>query len=298
MELEKIYPFKYETHMHTSASSACGCNTPEEMVEAYKNAGYAGIIITDHHYGGNTAIDAVRTAVRLGAEKVTLIYRRTENEMPAEPDEIRDAKAEGVEFKFLASPLEVIGENGKVKGIKLQNMQLGEPDSSGRRSPVAIDGSTEILECDTVISAIGQRVVAEDLDSVELTRKSTISVDEKTYMTSVSGVFAAGDVINKGPDIAIRAIAGGKYAARSIDCYLNGIEVPSELPDYSVNKNFDASVLDGTPAINRCEVKLQDADIRKKNFGEAAFTFTKEDYEYIMTTDVDYVQGFYLGRPE
>ena len=227
--------------------------------------------------GGNTAIDAVRTAVRLGAEKVTLVYRRTENEMPAEHDEIRDAKAEGVEFKFLASPLEVIGENGKVKGIKLQNMRLGEPDSSGRRSPVAIDGSTEILECDTVISAIGQRVVAEDLDSVELTRKSTISVDEKTYMTSVSGVFAAGDVINKGPDIAVRAIAGGKFAARAIDCYLNGIEVPSELPDYSVNKNFDASVLDGTPAINRCEVKLQDADIRKKNFGEAAFTFTKEE---------------------
>ncbi len=227
--------------------------------------------------GGNTAIDAVRTAVRLGAEKVTLIYRRTENEMPAEPDEIRDARAEGVEFKFLASPLEVMGENGKVTGIKLQNMQLGEPDSSGRRSPVAIDGSTEILECDTVISAIGQRVVAEDLDSVELTRKSTISVDEKTYMTSVSGVFAAGDVINKGPDIAIRAIAGGKYAARSIDCYLNGVEVPPELPDYSVNKYFDASVLNGTPVINRCEVKLQDADVRKKNFGEAAFTFTKEE---------------------
>lgn len=227
--------------------------------------------------GGNTAIDAVRTAVRLGAEKVTLVYRRTENEMPAEHDEIRDAKAEGVEFKFLASPLEVIGENGKVKGIKLQNMRLGEPDSSGRRSPVAIDGSTEILECDTVISAIGQRVVAEDLDSVELTRKTTISVDEKTYMTSVSGVFAAGDVINKGPDIAVRAIAGGKYAARAIDCYLNGIEVPSELPDYSVNKNFDESVLDGTPVINRCEVKLQDADMRKKNFGEAAFTFTKEE---------------------
>lgn len=227
--------------------------------------------------GGNTAIDAVRTAVRLGAEKVTLIYRRTENEMPAEPDEIRDAKAEGVEFKFLASPLEVIGENGKVTGIKLQNMQLGEPDSSGRRSPVAIDGSTEILQCDTVISAIGQRVAAEDLDSVELTRKSTISVDEKTYMTSVSGVFAAGDVINKGPDIAIRAIAGGKYAARSIDCYLNGAEIPPELPDYSVNKNFDASVLDGTPVINRCEVKLQDAEVRKKNFSEAAVTFTKEE---------------------
>ena len=227
--------------------------------------------------GGNTAIDAVRTAVRLGAEKVTLIYRRTEKEMPAEADEIRDAKAEGVEFKFLAAPIEIVEENGKVKGIKLQNMELGEPDASGRRSPVAIDGSTEILECDTVISAIGQRVIAQELDSVELTRKGTVATDERTYMTSVPGVFAAGDVINKGPDIAIRAVAGGKYAARSIDCYLNGAEVPPELPDYSVNKNFDAGVLCGTPEITRCETKLVDADIRRNNFCEAAFTFTKED---------------------
>ena len=227
--------------------------------------------------GGNTAIDAVRTAVRLGAEKVTLIYRRTEKEMPAEPDEIRDAKAEGVEFKYLASPLEVVGENGKVTGIKLQNMELGEPDASGRRSPVAIEGSTETLKCDTVISAIGQRVVSEDLDGVALTRKGTVSVDERTYMTSVAGVFAAGDVINKGPDIAIRAIAGGKYAARSIDCYLKGVEVPPELPEYSVNKNFDASVLEGIPVLNRGEVKLRDADIRRGNFDEASFTFTKEE---------------------
>ncbi len=227
--------------------------------------------------GGNTAIDAVRTAVRLGAEKVTLVYRRTENEMPAEPDEIRDARAEGVEFKFLVSPVEVLGENGRVEGIKLQNMKLGEPDASGRRSPVAIQGSIEILECDTVISAIGQKVLSDELDCVELTRKGTVAVDEKTYMTSVSGVFAAGDVINKGPDIAIRAIAGGKYAARSIDCYLNGLEVPPELPSYSVNKNFDTSVLCGTPVVNRCETKLVDSEVRRNNFSEAAFTFTKEE---------------------
>lgn len=227
--------------------------------------------------GGNTAIDAVRTAVRLGAQNVTLIYRRTEAEMPAEPDEIRDAKAEGVEFRFLVSPLEVVAENGRVKGLKLQKMALGEPDASGRRSPVAIEGSTEIIECDTIISAIGQRVKAEDIDSVELTKKSTIAVDERTYMTSVEGVFAAGDVINKGPDIAIKAIAGGKYAARSIDCYLNGVEVPAELPAYSVNKHFDASVLEGTPEIKRCEVSLTDADERRKDFSEVAFTFTKEE---------------------
>lgn len=227
--------------------------------------------------GGNTAIDAVRTAVRLGSENVTLIYRRTEKEMPAEPDEIRDAKAECVDFRFLAAPLRIVSENGKVCGIEIQNMQLGEPDATGRRTPVAIEGSTEIIKCDTVISAIGQKITFECLDSVSLTKKSTIAVDEKNFMTSVDGVFAAGDVINKGPDIAVRAIAGGKYAARSIDCYLKGVSVPDELPQYSVNSCFDVSVLEGTPVIERAEIKLEEAQIRKNNFKEAAFTFTKEE---------------------
>lgn len=227
--------------------------------------------------GGNTAIDAVRTAVRTGAQSVTLIYRRTEKEMPAEPDEIRDARAEGVEFKFLCSPVEVLSENGKLTGVKLQKMQLGEPDASGRRRPVAIEGEVEVLPCDTLISAIGQGVAGSDIDSVELTKKSTIAVDETTYMTSVDGVFAAGDVINKGPDIAIRAIAGGKYAARSIDCYLNGVTVPPELPAYSVNENFDPQLLEGTTEISRCETRLVDPEIRKNNFNEAAYTFTKEE---------------------
>lgn len=227
--------------------------------------------------GGNTAIDAVRTAVRLGSENVTLVYRRTEKEMPAEPDEIRDAKDEGVKFRFLASPLQVVSENGKAVGIKLQNMELGEADAGGRRSPVAIEGSTELIPCDTVISAIGQRVAASELDSVELTGKSTIAVDERTYMTSVEGVFAAGDVINKGPDIAIRAIAGGKYAARSIDCWLKGEEVPAELPGYSVNKGFDPCVLAGTPVENRCETRLRAPELRKNDFSEAAYTYTREE---------------------
>ncbi len=227
--------------------------------------------------GGNTAIDAVRTAVRLGAKNVTLVYRRTENEMPAEPDEIFDAKEEGVNFRFLAAPVRVLNENGKVTGLEIQNMELGEPDESGRRQPVAIKGSTDVIECDTVISAIGQRVSSGCIDSVELTKKSTVSVDEKTFMTSVDGVFAAGDVINKGPDIAIKAIAGGKYAARSIDCYIKGIEVPNELPVYSVNNNFDASVLEGLPFIDKCKINLEDANTRKNNFNEVASTLTKEE---------------------
>ncbi len=226
--------------------------------------------------GGNTAIDAVRTARRLGSENVTLIYRRTEKEMPAEIEEIRDAKAEGVNFKFLCSPVEVVVENGKAVGLKLQNMELGEPDLSGRRSPVPIEGSTEILPCDCVISAIGQKVVSTDLEGLALTRKGTVSADEKTFKTSIDGVFAAGDVINKGPDIAIRAIAGGKYAARSIDCWFKGVDVPPELLQYSINKSFDSSVLEGTAKAERQEQALEDACSRIENFGEVAYGLTKE----------------------
>lgn len=227
--------------------------------------------------GGNTAIDAVRTAVRLGSENVTLIYRRTEKEMPAEDDEIRDAKAEGVQFKFLVSPLEVMSENGRVTALKLQNMELCEPDASGRRTPVPIEGSTQIVPCDTVVSAIGQRVQGVGLDELQLTGKGTIAVDENTFMTSIKGVFAAGDAINKGPDIAIRAIAGGKNAARAIDCYINGVDVAPELPPYSINLSFDEGVLDGTEIVDRCDVKLLPAQNRKNNFEEAAFTLTREE---------------------
>ncbi len=227
--------------------------------------------------GGNTAIDAVRTAVRLGAENVTLIYRRTESEMPAEKDEIKDAKEEGVNFKFLVAPLNVVTENGKVKGINLQKMKLGEPDSSGRRSPVAIEGETEILYCDTIISAIGQQVVSDDVKELELTVRGTILCNENSFKTSIDGVFAAGDVINKGPSIAVRAIAGGKNAARSIDCYLNGIELIPELPQYAENKDFDKSVLDGTPNCDRVSAKLENADFRKNNFSEVASVLTKEE---------------------
>ena len=220
--------------------------------------------------GGNTAIDAVRTAVRLGAEDVTLIYRRTESEMPAEKDEIKDAKDEGVNFKFLVSPLGVVVENGNVKGINLQKMKLGEPDSSGRRSPVAIDGESEILYCDTIVSAIGQQVVSDDVNELQLSVRGTVLSDEVSFKTSIDGVFAAGDVINKGPDIAVRAIAGGKNAARSIDCYLNGIELTPELPQYSENKDFSVDVLEGTPQCERATVTLEDANIRKNNFKEVA----------------------------
>ena len=240
-----------------------------ETVELGKNVAVVG--------GGNTAIDAVRTAVRLGAENVTLIYRRTESEMPAEKDEIKDAKEEGVNFKFLVAPLNVVTENGKVKGINLQKMELGTPDSSGRRSPVAIEGETEILYCDTIISAIGQQVVSEDVKEFELTARGTILTDGNSFKTSIDGVFAAGDVINKGPDIAVRAIAGGKNAARSIDCYLNGVDLPPELPQYAENKDFDSEVLRDIEKQERVTITLENANSRKNDFSEVAAVLTKEE---------------------
>ena len=227
--------------------------------------------------GGNTAIDAVRTAVRLGSECVTLVYRRTENEMPAEPDEIRDAKAEGVNFKFLASPVEVMTVNGKATALKVQNMQLGEPDASGRSSPVPVEGSVDIIPCDIVISAIGQKVVASDIDSVELTKKSTIAVDEISFMTSVEGVFAAGDSVNRGPDIAVRAIAGGKNAANAIDSWVKGKPISSQMPQYSVNKQFDKAVLKDIAVHDRVRLELQPASTRKKDFSEVAFTYDRAE---------------------
>ncbi len=227
--------------------------------------------------GGNTAIDAVRTAVRLGADSVTLVYRRTEKEMPAEVEEIRDARDEGVNFRFLASPVEVVCENGRSVALKVQNMELGEPDASGRRKPVPIEGSVELIPCDTVVSAIGQKAAAEDIDSVEFTRKSTIAADELTFMTSVEGVFAAGDNINNGADIAVRAIAGGKYAARSIDCYIKGEVVSPQLPPYSINKGFDPETIKGVPVSERCRIELQPSANRKKDFSEVASTFSREE---------------------
>ncbi len=227
--------------------------------------------------GGNTAIDAVRTAVRLGAENVTLLYRRTESEMPAEKLEIKEAKEEGVKFKFLCAPLKVITENGKAKGLLLQKMMLGEPDAGGRRAPVPVEGETEEVMYDTIISAVGQVVKKDGLCELELTKKGTIAADELSFMTSSDGVFAAGDVINKGPDIAVRAIAGGKNAARAIDCYLNGKEFTPELPEYSVNEDFDASVLGDEERRERVSYAVAEPEVRKNNFLESSFTFTDDE---------------------
>jgi len=169
--------------------------------------------------GGNVAMDAARTALRLGAKEVHIIYRRTEEEMPARHEEIIHAKEEGVIFDLLVSPVRFIGdENGNVKAIELQRMELGEPDSSGRRRPIPIPGSNYIFPLDMVIVAIGtvpNPLIYKTTKGLAFNKHGNIIVDEKTGKTSMDRVFAGGDIVT-GSATVISAMGAGKIAAKSI----------------------------------------------------------------------------------
>jgi formate dehydrogenase beta subunit len=177
--------------------------------------------------GGNTALDAARTSWRLGAKEVTIIYRRSRKEMPANDIEIEEAEREGIRFHFLAVPTKLMGENGKLTHLEYIEMELGEPDESGRRRPVPKQCTEKIIRVDNVIAAIGQFPVTDFLreDGVATTKWNTIEVkNEKTGETSIEGVFAGGDAVT-GASIAVEAIGAGRRAARAINLYLRGEEV-------------------------------------------------------------------------
>ncbi len=225
--------------------------------------------------GGNTAMDACRVAVRLGAENVYVIYRRTKDEMPADPQEILESEEEGVIYKYLTNPIEFTGENGKLSGVILQKMELGEPDESGRRRPVAIEGETEDIALDSVIMAIGQYPNLNGFESLEATRKNTISADESRFTTSIDGVFAVGDATNKGADIAIAAIGEAQKASVVIDRFLNGETVGYKKP-YLVerdSKDIDYSKFEKSP---RTKMPHMSPAERKTNFKEVNFGLTEE----------------------
>jgi NADPH-dependent glutamate synthase beta subunit-like oxidoreductase len=179
--------------------------------------------------GGNVAMDAARTAVRLGAKEVHLLYRRSREEMPANADEIREAEEEGIQFHFLTAPVAAIG-NGKVQQLRCLRMELGEPDASGRRRPVPVAGSEYNLPMDAVISAIGLSADLGFFNQEPETLKpavskwGTLEADPITYATNVQGVFTGGDVAT-GAATVIQAIAAGKQAAISIDRYLRGVDL-------------------------------------------------------------------------
>ena len=172
--------------------------------------------------GGNAAIDSARVGWRMGFDEVYILYRRTKKEMPANPWEIDAAEHEGVILQYLAAPVEILGKDGKVTGMKCIKMELGEPDASGRRRPVPIEGSEYVIDAETIVPALSQGVdlsFLEEGHDLEISRWNTFEIDEETGATNVPGVFAGGDIVT-GPDIAIRAVAGGKRAAEGIHEYL------------------------------------------------------------------------------
>jgi len=178
--------------------------------------------------GGDTAMDCARVAKRAGASDVTLVYRRSQEEIPALQHEQDETIEEGVDFRLLTAPVEVLEGNGRVKGLRVVSMELGDPDESGRRRPKPIEGSEEDLEFDLIIAAIGQNpdltCIEDEKEVPECTRWNTIKYDEKSMVTSVEGVFTAGDC-SFGPDTVIRAISEGKQAAKAINLYFSGAKV-------------------------------------------------------------------------
>ncbi len=175
--------------------------------------------------GGNVAVDAARTAKRLGVREVTIIYRRSEEEMPANRREVEEAKFEGVNILFLASPKRFIGKNGTVVSMECIQMRLGPPDETGRRRPIPIEGSEFTVPVDTVILAIGETSETSFLSKeVEVTKGNTIVVDPITLETKIPGVFAGGDAVT-GPASVVEAMAAGKKASVSIDRYIRGLDL-------------------------------------------------------------------------
>jgi glutamate synthase (NADPH/NADH) small chain len=176
--------------------------------------------------GGNVALDSARTGLRLGADEVFLVYRRSREEMPARAEEVHHAVEEGVQFRFLTLPTEIHGEEGHVTGMTCLSMELGEPDDSGRRRPVPIEGSEFTIDCDLVVMAIGTSanpLLPCTLPGLTLNRWGYVQLDEETGETSIPGIYAGGDIVT-GSATVIEAMGAGKRAARSIHRSLTGEE--------------------------------------------------------------------------
>ncbi|RLA92539.1 MAG: dihydropyrimidine dehydrogenase subunit A [Deltaproteobacteria bacterium] len=234
--------------------------------------------------GGNVAIDCVRSAFRVGFTDVNIVYRRSRAEMPADDVEIEDAEKEGVKFHFLTLPKRIITENNRVTAVECIRMELGEPDESGRRRPVPVEGSEFIIETDVLIPAIGQDVdlsLLPDESGVEKTKWNTIVVDSDSMMSSQEGIFSGGDCVT-GPDVLVRALAAGYDAAIAIDQYLRGEEF--ELPDYRrkekivekigvYDKDEKIGIVGGVP---KSTMEHLPPDTRVNSFDEVELGFTFE----------------------
>lgn len=235
--------------------------------------------------GGNVAIDAARTALRLGAKEVKILYRRSKDEMPANWWEIEAAEREGIDIQILTAPVEVVVEEGHVKGVKCVRMELGEPDSSGRRRPIPVKDSEFIIPADTMIAAVAQAPeisFLEETHGLEVTPKGTFAIDPHTLATNRPGIFAGGDVA-RGPWILIQAIADGRRGALSIDRYLRGVplltpreQVPLPVVDLS-REEIDQMIEEGKVDLSpRTKIPELPEHERIRNFREVELVLTEE----------------------
>ena len=229
--------------------------------------------------GGNAAIDAARTLLRTGAEEVNIIYRRSRKEMPANEAEIEEAENEGIKLHLLCNPVRLVGDGGRITHMECIRMKLGEPDASGRRRPIPIEGSEFMMEVDMVIPAIGQSPNAEFIGEkvgLKRARNGTLNVDHITLETGIAGVFAGGDAVT-GPASAVEALAAGRKAAISIDRYLSGEELRKDREDEWIKPKELAVTTKGVEKKPRVRMPTLDVSGRGRNFTEVDKGFSQEE---------------------
>ncbi len=201
--------------------------------------------------GGDSALDGARTAKRLTQGTVTVVYRRTENEMPSDPIMVQEAREEGIKFIFLADPAEYIASNGKLTSVRMNMMELGPPDQTGRRSPQIVSGKDFVLECDSVILAVGRgpNSFLQLKEGLKTGRKNSIAIDDH-FKTSISGVFSAGDVVN-GETLVVKAMGSGREAAQRVHEYLLNLEDNHEslYEAYFVRRSYEMMQADEEPGL-------------------------------------------------
>ena len=229
--------------------------------------------------GGNVAIDAARTCLRLGCEPVTLAYRRTRSEMPADREEVEQAEEEGIQLEFLNIPIEILGKKGRVEGLRCLRAKLVTREGQDRKYPVPIKNSEFIIDTDVIIPAIGQQVDADCMKSavgLEWTRRKTINVNMATMESSLDGVFAAGDAVT-GPATVIEAIGGGKRVAESIDRYLSGIPQPKMPPVPTRRGRIEHLEVPASTkmTLKRPEMPLLNIDRRRTTFQQVELGYSE-----------------------
>ncbi|MGD8501756.1 MAG: FAD-dependent oxidoreductase [Phycisphaerales bacterium] len=224
--------------------------------------------------GGNAAVDAARVAKRLGAGEVTILYRRSRDEMPAVAEEVEEAEKEGIKLQILAAPVKVLSQGDKLTAIECIRMELGEPDASGRRRPIPVKGSEFVVDVDNVIIAIGQVVDKAGLpEELAYTERETLSTDPVTFETNIAGVFAGGDVVS-GPADVIGAIAAGNEAAESIDRYLSGTDLRQGRPEQP--KKVEEVSKEGILPRSRAAMPMLDPGQRAGSFAEVELGFDEK----------------------